>query len=403
MLLPKSEVQNYDLVIVGGGIVGLTLAAALKNAGLSLALVEAQSLEQNLNRRQAYALSILSGRIFAGLGIWEKLKPQLGKFSRIRLSDADYEKFVTFDVSELGTEFLGYVAEHRVLLTSLEHYLRDAANIQMLCPEVVKEVTYTPDTATVKLETGLTLQTRLVVAADGARSPIRQAAGIKTFGWRYWQSCVTFTVAHQAPRNDLALERFWPTGPMGILPLPGNRCQIVWTAPHPEAQTLLSLPEADFLAKLQTYSGGLLGKLELVSDRRLFPVQLLQSQTYIKPRLALIGDAAHCCHPVGGQGLNLGLRDAAALAEVLLDTHQRGADIGTLAHLQPYERWRKRENLAILGFTDFLDRLFSNQFWPVVALRRLGLGLLIYVLPLKRLALQLMTGLLGQVPRLAQR
>jgi 2-octaprenyl-6-methoxyphenol hydroxylase len=189
---------------------------------------------------------------------------------------------------------------------------------------------------------------------------------------------------------------------MGVLPLPGNRCQIVWTAPHEQAKALQKLDEQEFLRKLEEHTGGLLGKLQLVSDRYLFPVQLMQCDRYVKSRLALVGDAAHCCHPVGGQGLNLGIRDAAALAQIIQEACQQGEDIGDLKILKRYERWRKRENLTILGFTDFLDRLFSNNWLPVVAMRRFGLWVLEHLTPLKIFALKLMTGLKGRTPKLAQ-
>ena len=395
----------YDLVIVGGGIVGVTLASALKNSGLSIAIVEAQPPEKAVLRRQAYALSLLSGRIFEGIGVWPQIKPHLGKFSRIRLSDADYQKIVAFDEGELGTEFLGYVGEHPQILKSLQDYLTTCENVTWFCPAQVTSVVYEETCATLKLHVNnqeQTLHTLLVVAADGAHSQIRSEAKIKTHGWKYWQSCITFTIQHQAPRNDIAFERFWPTGPMGILPLKDNRCQIVWTAPHAEAKALQESTPEVFLKKLQAHTGGLLGELELISDRLLFPVQLMQSQTYIKPRLALIGDAAHCCHPVGGQGLNLGIRDAASLAQVLQEAQDKGEDIGHLDTLMAYDKWRRRENLAILGFTDLLDRLFSNNWLPVVVVRRLGLWMLVHLPPLKRLALQLMTGLLGKAPSLAK-
>jgi 2-octaprenyl-6-methoxyphenol hydroxylase len=269
----------------------------------------------------------------------------------------------------------------------------------------VLEVEYGAEIATATLEeAGQTrkITTKLVIGADGARSAIRQGAQIKTKGWKYWQSCVAFTIKHQLDRNDTAFERFWPTGPMGILPLQGNRCQIVWTNPHGEAKKLQEMPEAEFIKKLEAYTGGLLGKIALVSPRALFPVQLMQSDTYVKPRLALIGDAAHCCHPVGGQGLNLGIRDAAALAQVLKEAVEKQEDIGALSTLKSYEKWRRSENLAILGFTDFLDRLFSNNWPPIVVIRRLGLAMMRGFPPLKLFALQLMTGLKGRIPQLAR-
>jgi 2-octaprenyl-6-methoxyphenol hydroxylase len=247
-----------------------------------------------------------------------------------------------------------------------------------------------------------TLQASLVVGADGARSQIRQQAGISTKGWKYWQSCVAFTLRHDAPTNDIAFERFWQSGPMGILPLPDNRVQIVWTLPHAEAQAVQSLSARDFLARLSEHTRGVFGQIELLGDRALFPVQLMQCDRYVLPRLALAGDAAHCCHPVGGQGLNLGIRDAASLAQILQSAWEQQQDIGSLSVLKPYERWRKHENLVTLAFTDGLDRLFSNDWLPLIAARRFGLWAIANVDPLKRLSLQLMTGLLGKKPALAQ-
>lgn len=400
-----SLIFDYDLIIVGGGIVGATLASALKNSGLKIAIIEAQSLEKTASKRQAYALSILSGRILTGIGVWNQIEPQIGKFSNIRLSDAHHPRIVPFETEELGTEYLGYVGEHQIILKALQDFIAHCDNISWICPAEVNQVTYQDSHALISLTVNgqeQQLKTKLVIGADGAKSKIRQWANITTRGWKYWQSCVAFTIKHQAPQNNTAFERFWPSGPMGILPLPGNRCQIVWTNPHAEAKALQEMDRTAFLAKLSEYTRGVLGEIELDSDRYLFPVQLMQSDHYVKSRLALVGDAAHCCHPVGGQGLNLGIRDAAALAEVLQEAIQQGKDIGTLEVLQKYETWRKKENLAILGFTDLLDRMFSNNWLPVVVVRRLGLWIMGHIKPLKRFSLQLMTGLLGKLPQLAQ-
>jgi 2-octaprenyl-6-methoxyphenol hydroxylase len=395
-----------DLAIVGGGIVGATLAAALKASGLKIAIIEAQTQEQAAARRQAYALSLLSGKIFAGIGIWQEILPNIGKFQHIRLSDGNYPRAVQFQTGDLGTQFLGYVGEHRTILTALQAFLADCPNIHWLCPAEVTGVEYGETGAEIAIKQGeqqYQVRAKLVIGADGARSRIRQWAGIQTRGWKYWQSCITFTIKHSAPRNDIAFERFCDTGPMGILPLPGNRCQIVWTAPHAQAKALKELDEPAFLANLAERTGNLLGELELIGDRNLFPVQLMQSARYVQPRLALVGDAAHCCHPVGGQGLNLGIRDAAALAQVLEEARERGEDIGDIRVLRRYERWRKRENLMILGFTDLLDRLFSHNFLPLVLARRCGLLLLQYLVPFRIYALQLMVGFRGQAPHLSQR
>ncbi|HEY9887632.1 MAG TPA: FAD-dependent hydroxylase [Candidatus Obscuribacterales bacterium] len=397
---------DCDVAIVGGGIVGATLAAALKDSGLQVVIIEADTLAGAASRERGYALSPLSGQIFAGIGVWDKIFPYIGKYRHIYLSDADDPRIVKFKTADLGTEFLGYVGEHTVMLQALQAFTaEECANVQWLCSAVTTDMSRDADGVTLNLAVAgqpQTVRARLVVGADGARSRIREAAGIKTKGWKYWQSCMTFMITHTAPRNDIAFERFWPDGPMGVLPLTENRCHIVWTAPHAAAKALQTLDEAAFLKELEHYTGGLLGQLTLTSDRLLFPVQLFQSERYVQPRLALVGDAAHRCHPVAGQGLNLGIRDAAALAQVLSEAYLRGEDVGHVRVLQRYERWRKRENLAILGFTDFLDRLFSNRWWPLITVRRLGLWLLRHVPPLKIFSLRFMTGFWGRRPFLGK-
>ncbi|MEB3335858.1 MAG: FAD-dependent hydroxylase [Leptolyngbyaceae bacterium] len=404
----SSSIENgfdYDIAIVGGGIIGATLACALKDSGLRIVLLEARPDSVAVAKGQAYAISLLSSRVFQGMGLWEEILPQIATFDHIQLSDADYPGIVRFAPQDLGTENLGYVAEHQVLLKVLQSSLRKKASITELCPAEVVKVKYGTEGA--ELEVAIAgekqqLRTRLVVAADGARSPIRSAAGITTHGWQYWQSCIACIVKPEKPHSDTAYERFWPSGPFAILPLPNNLCRIVWTAPHAEAQAMAALDDEQFLAELKQRYGDQMGALSLVGGRFVFPVKLMQSDRYVLSRLALVGDAAHCCHPVGGQGLNLGIRDAAALAQVLQTAFEQGEDIGDLRVLKRYERWRQRENLTILGFTDFLDRCFSNHWWPLVVIRRLGLWLLSSVPPCKVFALRLMTGLSGRLPQLAQ-
>lgn len=400
---------NYDcdLAIVGGGIVGLTLACALKDSGLRIALLEAKPQSVAAAKGQAYNISLLSERIFRDIGVWDKILPQVAAYRHIRLSDADYPGIVQFYPTDLGTDALGYVAEHHVLLTCLQELLQSCPNVSYLCPAEVVKAEYQADGVELEIATDgeisrSKIRTRLLVGADGAKSRIRESAGIRTRGWQYWQSCVVATFKTEKPHDNTAFERFWPSGPMGVLPLPGgNRCRVVWTAPHAEAEALSKLDEKEFIEKLEHRTGGLLGRLELEGPRFVFNVQLMQSDRYTLPRLALIGDAAHCCHPVGGQGINMGIRDAGALAEIIQTAHQKGEDIGDIQILKRYESWRKRENVAILGFTDFLDRVFSNNWLPVVAARRFGLWILRTVPPIKIFALQLMTGLRGRPPHLA--
>ncbi|MBW4621092.1 MAG: FAD-dependent hydroxylase [Cyanosarcina radialis HA8281-LM2] len=404
-VLPCSRTVDYDLAIVGGGIVGLTLAAALKDSGLRVALIEAKKRSLAVSQGRAYVISLMSGQILSQIGVWQRILTQISTFSQIHLSDADDPGVVKFHPQDLGRDGLGYAAEHRVLLEALQEELQACPHVSWLCPVEVVSTQYEADAVEIELNRGgekSVIRTRLLVGADGSKSHIRQAAGIRTYGWPYWQSCVVATIKPELSHQNIAYERFWPTGPMGILPLPGNRCQVVWTAPHAKAKEMKEWDEERFLTELEFHTGGKLGRLSLLGDRILFPVQLMQSDRYVLPRLALIGDAAHCCHPVGGQGMNLGIRDAAALARVLQSACQQGEDIGDIKVLQRYERWRKPENLMILGFTDFLDRIFSNNWLPIVGMRRLGLWMLRRIPHVKIYALQLMTGLRGRPPELAQ-
>ncbi|HEY9641253.1 MAG TPA: FAD-dependent hydroxylase [Coleofasciculaceae cyanobacterium] len=401
-----STLVDFDIAIAGAGIVGLTLACALQDTGLKVALIEAKPQAAGLSQHRAYAMTLMSGRIFQGLGIWDQILPNIATFHQIRLADAEYPAVVNLQPADLGSEELGYVGEHAVLVKALLKKLETAEAITWLCPAELIQSNYQPDAVelTVSIAGSLqTVRTRLLIAADGSRSPIRTAAGIKTQGWQYWQSCVTAVIRPEKSHENIAREHFWESGPFATLPLPGNRCQIVLTAPHSEAKKWLEVSDAEFLAELNRRYSGQLGQLELLGQRSLFPVQLMQSDRYTQSRLALVGDAAHCCHPVGGQGLNMGIRDAAALAQVLKTAYQRGEDVGNLRVLKRYERWRKLENLAILGFTDLLDRTFSNHWLPLVASRRWGLRLMRTLRPLKFLALWLMTGTAGRHPELAKR
>jgi 2-octaprenyl-6-methoxyphenol hydroxylase len=267
----------------------------------------------------------------------------------------------------------------------------------------VVEVRYGTETAEVVLENSQgqqRLRSQLMVAADGINSQIRSSAGIETNGWAYWQSCITAFVAPERWHQNIGYERFWPSGPFAILPLPDRRCQIVWIAPHAEAQAIVGLPPDQFMTELRRRYGEQMGKLTLLSQPLVFPARLMQSRRYCQPRLVLLGDAAHCCHPVGGQGLNMGIRDAAALAQVLQTAQQHKQDLGSLAVLKRYDHWRRYENWVVLAFIDILNRSFSNYWLPMVKLRRLVLRLIIYWSFPRRLLLRLMTGLWGRQPQL---
>ena len=409
--------REYDVVVVGGGIVGLTFACGLRESGLRVAVIETQTAEGAAERQRAYAFSPVSARILSELGLWDEVGPQLTHFAQVKLSDADYKKAITFRPEDGRSDAVYYSAQHFVLMRSLQSAVRAAKNIDYWCESQIVETNVgrmsnhtelivaqgnTAQENTDQNDTKMRFRTRLIVGADGARSMVRDRAEIETFGWKYWQSCITAVLAPEKPHQNTAYEKFWPSGPFAILPLPENRCQIVWTAPHEEAKAMIALPKEQFLAELKARYGDDMGELTLLTEPMMFPVQLMQSKAYVRPGIALIGDAAHCCHPVGGQGLNMGIRDATALAEILTKAAQTGEDLGNLAVLKRYERWRRTENWFTLSLTDFLNRSFSNRFLPLLLSRRAGIWLLDTITPLKRLILRLMTGFFGRLPTSAK-
>jgi 2-octaprenyl-6-methoxyphenol hydroxylase len=410
VLLPENAIHDvtrnvtHDVVIVGGGIVGLVLACGLQSSGLQIAIIEAKTSQQVADRPRAYALSPQSAQIFRALGVWEQIAPAIAHFPKVVLSDADYPHCVEFLPDDIGEPAVYYCAEHSVLVQALQQKVATFPNVTCWYETQFAEVSYGNDRATLMLshsqqpEQMVAVNAALVVAADSANSKLRIGSEIKTIGWDYWQSCVTAFVSPSPTHQNIAYERFWSHGPFAVLPLPGNRCQIVWTAPHKEAKAIAALPPTQFIAEMSHRYGNQASDLTLLSDPLVFPVRLVQSQTYCKPRLALVGDAAHCCHPVGGQGLNMGIRDAAALAQVLQTAQQRQQDLGSLVVLKTYDRWRRYENWLVLLMTDLLNRTFSNHWLPLVILRRIVLHGMITWTPLRQLFLRLMTGLWGRQP-----
>ncbi len=407
---PATFAQNldYDVAIIGGGVAGLTLAAALKDSGMRIAVIEPQPQAEAIAKAQAYAVQLSSSQILKGIGVWQQIEPQVQHFSRVKLSDADYPHSVDFVPADLKQPVLGFVAEHRVLAQELLRFLADCPAVELRCPE--RAIAYRQVGPHVELDlqntasqTSIkTVRVALVVGADGSQSAIRQQAGIETSAKAYWQSCLVATIQPEKFHDNVAYERFWPSGPFAILPVSKTTCRIVWTAPHAEAQRLLQLDDAAFTKQLRTRYGPQMGRLSVVGQRYVFPTKLVHARKYVRSRVALVGDAAHSCHPVGGQGLNLGIRDVAALAEVLQTAYSQGEDIGSLAVLRRYQSWRRWQNILSLRFTDVLNRTFSNQIFPVVVARRFGLHLMTHIPMLKVFALRFMAGLIGRLPTVAK-
>jgi 2-octaprenyl-6-methoxyphenol hydroxylase len=390
--------MRADVAVVGGGMVGLTLAAALARAGVDVAVVDRApkaALAEAARDGRASAIAAGSMRVLAGLGLWPALEPEAEPIREIRVSDGDSRLFLHYDHRDLGEGPLGWIVENAVIRRALA-----ALPLRVLDRRRIVAMETGPARAALRLDDGTVLSALLVAAADGRGSDLRRLAGIDAVEWRYPQTGIVCTVAHARPHRGIAQERFLPPGPFAILPMTGNRSSIVWTEAEVLAPALLALPEDAFAAELGRRFGDYLGSLAVVGARFSYPLSLVHAKRYVAPRLALVGDAAHAIHPIAGQGLNIGLRDVAVLAEVILDALRLGLDPGSTALLARYERWRRFDNLAMLAATDALNRLFSNDVAPVRLARDLGLAAVNRLPPLKRLFVRHAMGTLGELPRL---
>ena len=398
---------DYDVVIAGGGMVGATLACALGNSPLSVALLEDTPLEcirpgAELDLRVS-AITRASQRIFAAVGAWEgMLSWRVSPFREMRVWDAGGSGQIHFDSAALGEPLLGWIIENRVIQTALLEQVKTLDNVELLCPANLSLASVREQGVHIQLQDGGELSARLLVGADGADSRVRHWARVDVGGWGYGQKAVVAAVGTEQPHQETAWQRFLPTGPLAFLPLHDGRCSIVWSTTLTQAEYLLELDEDAFALALGEAFEWRLGEITQVGPRGAFPLRLQHAHTYVKPHIALVGDAAHVVHPLAGQGVNLGLLDAAALAEVLLAAVAAGQDIGLLQVLRRYERWRKGENLLMLGVMDGFKRLFGSSLPPVRWLRNMGLNLTDMAGPVKDLIARRAMGLEGDLPRLAR-
>ena len=399
---------DYDLVIAGGGMVGSTLACALSDADFKIALLESVPLERirpgEETDLRVSAINRASQRIFAAVGAWSDMTAwRVSPFRDMRVWDAGGFGQIHFDSATLGEPLLGWIIENRVIQYALLERVRQLPAVDLLCPAALE--TAWPEDAggwRVRLTDGREFTTQLLVGADGAQSKVRELAEIDTRGWSYHQKALVANVRTAEPHQETAWQRFLPTGPLAFLPLHDGRCSIVWSTTPEQADQLLALDEYDFAHMLTEASERRLGEIVQVRPRGAFPLRLQHARAYVKPGLALIGDAAHVVHPLAGQGVNLGLLDAATLAEVLLDGLAAGHEVGALRVLRRYERWRKSDNLPMLGIMDGFKRLFGNSLPPVRLLRNLGLNLTDAAGPLKNAMARRAMGLEGDLPKLAR-
>lgn len=398
--------DEFDVVIVGGGMVGAACARALGGSGLRVAVVEARTPPPYQSAAptdlRVSAITQASQRIFAALDVWPVIATRgISPFRQMRVWDASGSGAIHFDSADIGTATLGWIIENQVIQSALWEAVQAETNIEVISPALPVEIWFDPDAAHLLLDNGRHMHARLIVAADGADSKVREMAGIATQGWHYDQQGVVATVTSQHSHQDTAWQRFLPDGPLALLPLTENRCSIVWSTTPSEAERLLALEADAFCQELTEASAGALGAILNTGPRAAFPLRLQHARDYVRPRLALIGDAAHCVHPLAGQGVNLGLLDAAALAEVVLDARQAGRDIGAFKTLRRYERWRKGDNLLMMGVMDGFKRLFGAEWTPVSVARNAGLTLTNSMQPVKNLIMRRAMGLEGDLPRLA--
>jgi 2-octaprenyl-6-methoxyphenol hydroxylase len=404
---------KFDVLIVGAGMVGASLACALgdrhnsSNRGLRVGVIESKADWQQGQfgaDGRASAIALGSSFIWQNIGVWDGMKQRgVTPMHAIQISDGDFSQKVELKRGEMGKEALGFIVENAVTQASLLEFIQECNNIEIICPARITDVEYSlvEDVMQVKVssESGEQIfETKLLVGADGGRSLVRELAQIPISEKSYPQTCIVVTVKSEHSHQNIAYERFQPSGPFAILPLERDRCCIVWTATLEETPALLALSEADFMQALKHRFGdqllASLGKLSLESRTRAnYVPRWMHSKTYIQPRLALIGDAAHTTHPIAGQGMNLGIRDVGALAEVITSAHKQGQDLGAIAVLNRYQAGRRWDNLGVIWLTDLTNRLFSNQNFLFQWLRRLGLVAIATLLPIKKVLMYLMMGL----------
>jgi 2-octaprenyl-6-methoxyphenol hydroxylase len=402
----KRQGHRAEVVVGGAGFAGLALAIALRQglgdpftvtvADPALAHVRSKDL-------RASAIAAAARRLFEAIGVWgavaENAQPILDMVvTDSKLDDAARPAFLTFGGEVEEGEPFAHMIENRHLVDALAEKAK-SLGVELRATPVAGFAAGANSTE-VQFADGETITARLLVGADGARSLIREQAGIDTHGWNYDQSAIVTTVAHEREHNGRAEEHFLPAGPFAILPLTGRRCSIVWTETSSEADRIVALPDNEFHGELEKRFGLQLGDIEVIGPRRAFPLGLFTARTFIGERLALVGDAAHIIHPIAGQGLNMGLRDVAALAEAIADAARLGLDPGGPEVLERYQRWRRFDTMTMGVATDSLNRLFSNHSDALRLVRDIGLGLVERMPMLKRMFIREAAGVTGDVPKL---
>ena len=405
----KVKGDSYGVIVAGGGFAGGTLALALAKLapqGFRVALVDAAPQNpDNQKDVRGLALSAAAKSLLEAVGLWTKLAPDAQAVDSIEITDSPLNArlrphFLGFDEEMKADAPRAFLVEAGNLFQAITQAVASDPSIDLFTPDSVTDYDVDAFGVRARLESGQTVSAPLLVAADGKRSRLREQAGIKCIGWSYPQTGIVVTVAHERPHLGRAVQHFLPAGPFAILPLMGNRSSIVWMEDEARTETLMQGDDEAFVAELTRRFGHRLGQITLEGPRQSFPLSFQMARSFVGDRLALVGDAAHVVHPLAGQGLNIGLRDVAALTETIVDTLRLGLDIGSATTLERYQRWRRFDSAFSGTVMDGLNRLFSNDSAPLRAIRDLGLGLVDRAPGLKRFLVREAAGATGDVPRL---
>lgn len=406
--------QDFDIIIVGGGLAGGLAAQALAREGFSVALIDAEAptaMRAATFDGRTTALAYAAARVFRRLDLWDAIAGEAEPIRDILVTDGrraspGRKGYVSgfhlhFDSAELKNgEPLGYIVENIAMRRAIYDAIENESRVALFAPAKRVRTTFDKGAAIVELADGRKLAAALVVAADGRFSPSRVDAGLKVNSWAYPQTGIVATVAHERPHEGVAQEFFLPSGPFAILPMTDNRSNLVWTEAKAAAPAYLALSDEDFLAAIRARFGDYLGEVRLAGPRWSYPLAFHLAQSFIGPRLALIGDAAHAIHPIAGQGYNLGVKDIAALVDVLVEARGLGLDIGSLSTLENYQRWRRFDSAVLALGGDVLVRLFSNDIGPLRLARDIGMGAVNAVAPLRKVMMKNAGADLGRLPAL---
>ncbi len=399
---------DADIVIVGGGLNGPVLALACAQAGFSVIVIDALPLKARQKTGfdgRSYAMALTSTRLLQAIGVWDVVcddaQPMLDiKVTDGRVGDGPSPFFMHFDHAEIEEGPMGFMVEDRHLRPALLRAIASEKLIQQVNGRTVVAQSQDTTGVTVTLDNDATLRARVLVGCDGRGSGTAARAGITRTGWEYGQTALVCAIEHERPHNGVAHQFFMPPGPLAILPLSGNRSSIVWSETRQAAERINALSDEDYLTVLRPRFGSFLGEIKLAGARYTYPLSLSLANALVADRIALVGDAAHGIHPIAGQGLNAGLRDVAALAEVFADAARRGEDIGTPAVLDRYQQWRRFDNASLALATDTFNRLFSNDNPVLRSIREIGMGLVGSMPGLRRSFIREAAGLTGDLPRL---